>query len=130
VNASAQAGPSPSGDGPVLVLTDNELIVLRRAAAGDTYARIANDLGFAEKSVSKMALRMCRKIGARNITNAVLVACRAGLLDGRPQRHGDHAGYAAHVYRGEEPCEACVDGERAYRRVRGQARKAQRANAA
>ncbi|MEU6054291.1 helix-turn-helix transcriptional regulator [Streptomyces xanthochromogenes] len=64
----------------MLTLTDNERAVLERASAGDTYARIALDLGFTEKSVSKMALRMCRKLGARNITHAVFIACRTGLL--------------------------------------------------
>lgn len=96
-------------------LTENELEVLRRAANGETYAVIAAALGYQEKSVSKMALRLARKLGAANITNAVLLACHAGLLDGRPQRHGDHAGYAAHIYRREDPCGLCKAGERAYR---------------
>ncbi|MFJ3699561.1 helix-turn-helix transcriptional regulator [Streptomyces sp. NPDC090052] len=123
-------GPSPSGGGPVPSLTDNELAVLQRAAQGQTYAVIARDLGFAEKSVTKIAYRMARKLGALNITHAVFLACRAGLLDGRPRRHGDHAGFAAHVYRGEEPCEACLAGERAYRRDRKVARKAAKVHAA
>jgi hypothetical protein len=65
-----------------------------------------------------------------NITHAVLLACQAGLLDGKPRRHGDHAGFAAHQYRGEEPCEACWAGERAYRRDRKAARKTAKTNAA
>ncbi|WP_331756313.1 helix-turn-helix transcriptional regulator (plasmid) [Streptomyces sp. NBC_01590] len=125
-----QVGPSPSGGGPAVSLTENELTVLQRAAQGETYAAIAKDLGYAEKSVTKMALRLNRKLGALNITHAVLLACRAGLLDGKPRRHGDHAGFAAHQYRGEEPCEACWGGERAYRNKRRAARKAAKAHAA
>jgi DNA-binding CsgD family transcriptional regulator len=101
-----------------LPLTANELAVLRGASEGDTYAVIAARLGLAEKSVGKIAFRLARKLGASNITHAVLLACRAGILDGRPQRHGDHAGYAAHLYRGEDPCEACRRGERVYRNFR------------
>jgi DNA-binding CsgD family transcriptional regulator len=98
------------------VLTDNELEVLRRAAGGETYAVIARDLGYQEKSVSKMALRLARKLGANNITHAVHLAHLVGLL--RRERHGDHAGFTAHVRRGEDPwvCkQGCPEGERAYR---------------
>ncbi|MEU1327188.1 helix-turn-helix domain-containing protein [Streptomyces microflavus] len=123
MTAPAQVGPSPSGGGPTASLTPNELAVLQRAAQGETYAQIAHHLGYVEKSVNKMAYRLARKLGAANITHAVFLACRAGVLDGRPRRHGDHAGFAAHVYRGEEPCEACQVGERAYRTERREARK-------
>ncbi|MCX4885926.1 LuxR C-terminal-related transcriptional regulator [Streptomyces sp. NBC_00847] len=126
MTAPVQVGPSPSGGGPTPSLTDNELAVLERAANGDTYATIARDLGYQEKSVAKMALRLARKLGACNITHAVLLACRAGILDGRPrsQRHGDHGGYTNHQKRGEEACEACRAGERAYQVQRRAARKA------
>jgi DNA-binding CsgD family transcriptional regulator len=97
------------------LLTGNELAVLRGASEGDTYAVIGRSIHATEKSVGNIAMRVVRKLGAANITHAVLLACHAGILDGRPQRHGDHAGYAAHWYRGEEPCEACRAGERAYR---------------
>lgn len=130
MTAPAQVGPSPVGGGPAASLTENELTVLQRAAQGETYAAIAQALGYAEKSINKMALRLNRKLGAANITHAVLLACQAGLLDGKPRRHGDHAGFAAHQYRGEEPCEACWEGERAYRRDRKAARKATKVDAA
>jgi len=130
MSTPVRVGPSPSGGGPVPYLTDNELTVLHRAAQGETYAAIAQALGYAEKSVNKMALRLNRKLGARNITHAVLLACQAGLLDGRPRRHGDHAGFTAHLRRGEEPCEPCWDGEREYRRGQKGARKAAERNAA
>ncbi|MFG2328286.1 hypothetical protein ACGFMM_01535 [Streptomyces sp. NPDC048604] len=102
-------------------LTDNELAVIRGAAQGDTYAVIAARHGLHAKSVNKIAFRATRKLGGRNIAHAVLLACRAGILDGRPQRHGDHAGYEAHIRRGEDPkqCqEGCWAGERAYRNGR------------
>ncbi|WP_157849399.1 response regulator transcription factor [Streptomyces violaceorubidus] len=118
--APARLGPATTG-GPGL--TPSELAVLERAANGATYALIARDLGYQEKSVSKMALRLARKLGARNITHAVFLAVAAGVLDPR-RRHGDHPGFVAHRRRGEEPCEACWDGERAYRRERRAARKA------
>jgi DNA-binding CsgD family transcriptional regulator len=123
VSAPVQVGPSPSGGGPTSSLTGNEMRVLRCAANGQTYAAIAQSLGYQEKSVSKMALRLARKLGASNITHAVFLACRAGILD-PSRRHGDHAGFAAHRYYGEEPCAACWEGERAYRRQRRAARKA------
>ena len=124
MSAPVQVGPSPSGGGPVPSLTSNELAVLEHAANGDTYATIARELGYQEKSVSKMALRMARKLGANNITHAVLLACRAGVLDGRPrsQRHGDHSGYTQHQKRHEEACAACKAGERAYQAQRRSAR--------
>lgn len=122
MTAPVQVGPSASGE-PTPSLTTNELAVLERAANGDTYAVIARDLGYVEKSVSKMALRLARKLGANNITHAVFIACRLRVLD-PTRRHGDHAGFAAHVYRGEDPCDACKAGESAYRAERRSARKA------
>jgi len=97
------------------VLTDRELYVLLRSAAGDTYAVIAKDLQMQELAVGKIASRMFVKLGARNIANAVLRGCHAGLIDGRPQQHGDHNGYEAHVRRRDEICDACRAGEKAYR---------------
>ena len=66
------------------------------------------------------------KIGAANLPHAILLACRAGLLDGRPRRHGDHPGFMAHVRAGEDPreCEPCMAGEKAYRAERRAARRA------
>jgi hypothetical protein len=55
--------------------------VLRAAAEGDTYAVIAARLGWNPKSINKMAYRAARKLGARNITHAVYLACQLGILD-------------------------------------------------
>jgi len=94
-------------------LTDIELAVLRGAAAGETYAETSCRIFITEKSVSNVATRIMRKLGAKTMPHAVHLAYQAGLL--RRERHGDHAGFAAHRYRQEEPCDACRAGERAYR---------------
>lgn len=96
-------------------LTDRELHVLQRAAQGEIYDRIAADWGVTGRTVKQIASKMFAKLGARSMPHAVLLACQAGLLDGKPRRHGDHAGYAAHTYRGEDPCDLCKAGERKYR---------------
>lgn len=135
MTAPVQVGPSPSGGGPVpssrrgpsdRPLTEHQLDALKRASQGQTHKQIARGLGIDAKSVGKLMTEVFRKLGARNMPHAVLLACGAGILQpGR--RHGDHAGFAAHKYRGEEPCEACWEGERAYRRA---LRAARNANAA
>lgn len=101
-------------------LTDRELAVLRGIAEGDTYEVLSRRLQIGYKSTRNVGIRVMQKLGARSITHAVLLACRAGILDGRPQRHGDHAGYVAHVRRGEDPkdCPPCWAGEREYRNGR------------
>lgn len=99
-------------------LTDHERRVLELVALGRTHEQIADELTLTPKGVTPTVNRAMKKLGASNAPHAVLLACRAGILDGRPQRHGDHAGYAAHWYRGEDPCEACRRGERAYRNSR------------
>jgi DNA-binding CsgD family transcriptional regulator len=107
-------------------LTDRELEVLHGFAAGETHDETARRLYLAVKTVEKTKTRIFRKLGATNAPHAVLLACRAGILDGQPRRHGDHAGYAAHIYRGETPCEACDEGEKAYKadwRARRKARE-------
>jgi DNA-binding CsgD family transcriptional regulator len=109
-------------------LTDHQLQILALVAAGRTHAEIAAELTLTPKGATAAVNRVLAKLGAANAPHAVLLACQAGILDGRPRRHGDHAGYAAHVYRGEEPCEACWAGERAYRAERRAARRAAKTN--
>lgn len=87
-------------------LTANELGVLRGAAAGQTYAVIGRQLGLNEKSIAKIAFRAARKLGARNITNAVWVATLTGVI-GRYPDCGDRAAYLRHLRRKETPCPAC-----------------------
>ncbi|MFI8962089.1 LuxR C-terminal-related transcriptional regulator [Streptomyces sp. NPDC053493] len=96
-------------------LTPHQLHVLRMVAEGRTHAQIAAELVVTPKGATAAVNRVLAKLGAANAPHAVLLACQAGILDGRPQRHGDHAGYEAHRRRGEKPCEPCRAGERAYR---------------
>lgn len=108
------------------MLAPRELLALRLVADGVTHAEAAEQLVMTPKGFTANVNRAIHKLRARNAAHAVLLACRAGLLDGRPQRHGDHAGYAAHVYRGEDPKQCllgCPQGELAYRAARRQARK-------
>ncbi|MFF4644928.1 response regulator transcription factor [Streptomyces sp. NPDC001389] len=107
-------------------LTDRQLAVLELAADGLTYREIARRLGIGPAAVANRAEHATRNLGARTIAHAVLLACRAGLLDGRPQRHGDHAGYEAHRRRGEQPCDACREGEREHSKRQWQAEVARR----
>ncbi|MFE0353625.1 response regulator transcription factor [Streptomyces nigra] len=94
-------------------LTERETAVLRRTAGGETYRQIARDWGVEEITVRTTGARVLKKLGANTIAHAVHLAWEAGIL--RRERHGDHAGYNAHKYRGETPCDLCVAGERKYR---------------
>lgn len=87
--------------------------MLQGFAEGRSYAEIAAHLHLAHASVKNYAHSAIKKLSARSQAHAVYLAVGAGLLDPR-RRHGDHAGYAAHIYHGEEPCEACRKAERAY----------------
>jgi DNA-binding CsgD family transcriptional regulator len=99
------------------VLTEHQLHILTLVADGRTHAEIAAEMVLTPKGLTAAVNRAMTKLGARNAPHAVLLACRTGLLDGRPQRHGDHAGYEAHRRRGEDPklCETCVVGEREHK---------------
>lgn len=105
--------------GPSLSQREDE--VLRRAANGETYRQIASDWGVEEITVRTAGVRVMRKLGANTIAHAVHLAHQSGLL--RRERHGDHAGFAAHRYRAEEPCDDCRAGERAYRAEQRQKRR-------
>lgn len=100
------------------VLTRLELETLKLYSAGHGYADIGRQRFTTAYAVKNAMNRAMQKLGASNTAEAVLLACRAGFLDGRPQRHGDHAGYEGHIRRGEDPkgCQqGCWEGERAYR---------------
>jgi DNA-binding CsgD family transcriptional regulator len=131
VSAPVLVGPSPQRGGPTpsewqpaqgAPLTPRQIDVLQRIADGQPWARIGNDLGISIGGVGSINKQILKKLGAASSAHAVFLACRTGVLD-PTRRHGDHAGFAAHRYRGEEPCEACWEGERAYRRERREARK-------
>lgn len=100
-------------------LTDRQEKVLKLRAEGFSGPQIASALQMAVSTLSYHETVIVHRFNARNMTHAVFLACQAGILDGRPQRHGDHAGYEAHIRRGEDPrqCEPCHTAERAYRRA-------------
>lgn len=122
MTAPVMVGPSPQGGGPVPSLTDREMELLTRVANGESYPQIAADWVVEQITVRTTGARVLRKLGANNIAHAVFLACQLRILD-PTRRHGDHAGFNAHVYRGEDPCEACKEGESEYRRDRRAARK-------
>lgn len=127
---TAPARPEPtSRRGPSRrPVTPHQLEALSLTAEGFTQAAIGRSLGIDEKSVGKLMTEVFRKLGAVNAPQAVLLACRAGLLDGKPfLRHGDHAGYEAHIRRRIPLCDPCREGEKAYRDGLKAARQAQEA---
>ncbi|WP_432027425.1 LuxR C-terminal-related transcriptional regulator [Streptomyces sp. 1222.5] len=102
-------------------LTDHELRVLHLVALGRTHQQIADELVMTAKGVTPTVNRAIRKLGATNAPHAVHLAYQAGIF--RRERHGDHAGYTAHLRRHETPCDDCAKGEIAYRAQRRGARR-------
>lgn len=86
-------------------LTDREGEVLVRMANGETYARIARDLGCSDRTASWIGQQVMRKLGAKSIAQAVHLAHIAGLLGPEPQC-GSRAAYLRHLRRGED-CDPC-----------------------
>ncbi|MDT0608818.1 LuxR C-terminal-related transcriptional regulator [Streptomyces lancefieldiae] len=109
---------------PTWKLTDLEVAVLKHAADGQTTEATARALGKTVPAVQDTRHRLMGKLGATSLVNAVHLAYQAGIL--RRERHGDHAGFTAHVRRGEDPwacTQGCPEGERAYRAERRQRRR-------
>jgi DNA-binding NarL/FixJ family response regulator len=71
------------GASPEPVLTDREVSVLRAVAEGMSNKEIAKRLAYAEQTVKLDLTRVYRKLGVSNRTEALAVAYRKGLLDGR-----------------------------------------------
>jgi DNA-binding CsgD family transcriptional regulator len=123
-------GPLPFGGGPTPSLTDREAEVLRHQADGTLLRELAAEMHLTISGVSSISMRVMHKLGARNIAHAVHLGHQLGLLESRPPRHGDHAGFMRHFRAGEEPCDDCLIGEREYRAERKRVRKDQQDNAA
>lgn len=98
---------------PVLTALEQETLEL--VSLGATYQQIGRRRGTTEIAPKNQMRRVLRKLGAQTAAQAVFLACRAGLLDGQPRRHGNHNGYEDHRKRGDEICDACRAGEKAYR---------------
>ncbi|MEU2075460.1 LuxR C-terminal-related transcriptional regulator [Streptomyces sp. NPDC013489] len=103
----------------ITAVSDREVELLERLSRGEMELEIARVWYMEPSSIRTAAERLRRKLGAKTNAHAVFLACQAGILDGRPRRHGDHAGYEAHRKRGEDPklCEPCRLGERAHRQA-------------
>lgn len=122
MTAPVLKGPSPTGGGPAPSLEAREVEFLDRMGHGQTIEQIAVSWRMRPSGARSFAERLRKKLGAKTNTHAVFIAVQLKILD-PTRRHGDHAGFAAHRYYGEEPCEECWEGERAYRRERRAARK-------
>lgn len=108
-----------------LPLVDREVQILGLIALGGSYAEIASELHLAHASVRNYAASAIKKLGARSQAHAVYIACQRKILEPN-RRHGDHAGFTAHVRRGEDPwacSQGCPEGERAYRAQRRSTRR-------
>jgi DNA-binding CsgD family transcriptional regulator len=101
-------------------LAPRETEILQLVSQGLSYGEAARQVRpqISENTAKAHMQRVLTKLGAHHAPHAIYLACQAGILDGRPQRHGDHAGYMAHVRRGDPPCMPCRAGEREYRRGR------------
>lgn len=109
---------------PTGKLSDLEAAVLRHAADGLTIEATARLLDSSVPAIQDARHRLLGKLGANSMPHAVHLAHLAGVL--RKERHGDHAGFTAHVRHGEDPwaCQqGCPAGERAYRAERRRARQ-------
>jgi DNA-binding NarL/FixJ family response regulator len=72
-----------SGGSPEPALTDRERAVLRAVAQGMSNKEIAKRLSYAEQTVKLDLTHVYRKLGVSNRTEALAVAYRTGLLEGR-----------------------------------------------
>jgi DNA-binding NarL/FixJ family response regulator len=63
-------------------LTEREVEVLRRVAAGNSNKIIASQLGVSEATVKGHMKRILSKLGASDRTHAVMIALKRGFLDG------------------------------------------------
>ncbi|MCX5528979.1 LuxR C-terminal-related transcriptional regulator [Streptomyces sp. NBC_00006] len=70
----------------MIQLTARELEVLQLIANGFTHAEIAERLQLTERAVGNAADRARMRLGAHSAPHAVLLAVRAGILEGRPKR--------------------------------------------
>ncbi|MDT0270275.1 LuxR C-terminal-related transcriptional regulator [Streptomyces sp. DSM 44915] len=102
-----------AGTAPTAALSERQLEILRRVAAGQTHQQIARALDRAVITIRKDSTGLRAALGARSLAHAVHLAHGLRLLD--RERHGDHASYEAHRRRGETPCGKCRAAERAYR---------------
>lgn len=68
-------------------LNDREREVLALVALGYSHKEIGEQLYTTRRGITAIVSRTMMKLGALNAPHAVLLACQAGLIDGRPKRH-------------------------------------------
>jgi DNA-binding CsgD family transcriptional regulator/tetratricopeptide (TPR) repeat protein len=78
--ASSSPGRAPSSPARPAGLSEREMEVLRRIAAGRTSREIATELVLSRRTVDHHVARIYRKIGANRRTDAAAFALRHGLL--------------------------------------------------
>lgn len=76
-----QVGSSSSSGGPAPSLTEREIDVLRRQAAGEKQREIAPALFMTTSGVDSLSRRAVKRLGARNLPHAIHLAHQLGLLD-------------------------------------------------
>lgn len=124
-----QAVPQTSATAPVLTPLQQQ--ILQQLIEGHDQEAIAYIVQRSPANVCKQLQKMKEAFGAFSNAQLVHLAYQRHVLEAPPkQRHGDHAGFAAHQRRGEEPCQACRAGESVYRAERHAARKAAKLHAA
>jgi DNA-binding CsgD family transcriptional regulator len=64
-----------------LALTGRHVDILQRLAQGDTPTEAASSLGITVKTLNNHLGVIYRRLGTRNVTQAVLMALRAGLVE-------------------------------------------------
>lgn len=65
-----------------LPLGPEEARWIQRLAAGTTVASLAGDVGYSEREMFRILHRLYERMGARNRTEALVLATKWGLLDG------------------------------------------------
>ena len=82
---ATESGRDPA-TAPRAALTDRELQVLRRVAAGRTTEQIADVLDISVHTVPNHVRNVRRKLGARSRLDAVVTAMRQGVLESARER--------------------------------------------
>lgn len=72
---------SSSAPPPHEILSDRELVVLRKLAAGKSVKEIAAELHLSEKTISTYKMRVHEKLGLRTTSELLRYALQAGLSD-------------------------------------------------
>ncbi len=75
----------------ILGLTKREIECLLGCGQGKTNAKIAKALGLSARTVEHYLASAVRKLGAKNRTEAVYLATRAGLLEPLPASPRDRS---------------------------------------